>query len=164
VLFGPRKSALKACGLFHQVVTSAEEGDEYARALAERVRSGGVPSDLVVVIEALGEWANSLVDDSLQTLIRACRTEGHLVIVEGEVSDFAGNYGLLAAVKSDRCGIVLQPDEINGDHVLGTEFPRVKRADFPQGRGIYAKSGRVMRVQMPLPDIRPGTEGLGESP
>jgi len=153
VLFGPRKSSLAAFGGFAQVLTSADDGAEYANVLTGRIRSGQVSSNLVVIIEALGEWVNSLADDPLQTLIRACRSEGYLVIVEGEVSDFAGNYGLLAAVKSDRCGIVLQPDEINGDHVLGTEFPRVKRADFPQGRGMYAKSGRVMRVQMPVPDV-----------
>jgi S-DNA-T family DNA segregation ATPase FtsK/SpoIIIE len=81
------------------------------------------------------------------------------VIAEGEVPSFLGMYGLVGAIKSDRCGIVLQPDEINGDQALGTEFPRVKRIDFPQGRGLYAKSGRVMRVQVPFIDTDVAAEG-----
>ena len=150
VLFGPRRSALDSFGSFSRTLVSAEDGAEYANELVERLKAGGMESGLVVVIEDLAEWAGSIADEALQSLVRMCRSEGNLVIAEGELSSFSGTYGLPGAVKSDRCGIVLQPDEINGDHVLGTEFPRVKRADFPQGRGLYAKSGRVMRVQMPV--------------
>jgi len=154
VLFGRRKSTMAALGAFSAVLQSPEEGRDFAEGLAQRLTSGQRSEDsaLVVVIEDVSEWTGSVADDPLQMLVRACRAEGKLVIVEGEISSFAGSYGLPGVVKSDRCGIVLQPDQVNGDQVLGTEFPRVKRADFPQGRGLYVKSGRVMRVQMPIPD------------
>ncbi|MEA3501939.1 MAG: FtsK/SpoIIIE domain-containing protein, partial [Actinomycetota bacterium] len=154
VLFGPRKSAVAALGRFSETLLSPEEGREYSEQLVQNLSTGQGrgASGLVVVIEDLSEWVGSAADDSLQMLVRVCRSEGHFVIVEGEIASFSGTYGLPGVTKSDRCGIVLQPDQINGDQVLSTEFPRVKRADFPQGRGLYVKSGRVLRVQMPVPE------------
>ena len=29
-------------------------------------------------------------------------------------------------------------------------FPKVKRADFPEGRGIFVQNGRAVTVQIPL--------------
>ncbi|MDF2580689.1 MAG: phosphopeptide-binding protein, partial [Microbacterium sp.] len=29
-------------------------------------------------------------------------------------------------------------------------FPKVKRSDFPEGRGIFVQAGRAVTVQMPL--------------
>ena len=152
VLFGRMKSAMADLDVFSKALLSPDDGQEYAELLAQRLATGQDPEErgLVVVIENLEEWTGSIADDPLQRLVRACRAEGHFVIIEGEVSSFAGSYGLPGVVKSDRHGIVLQPDQVNGDQVLGTEFPRVKRADFPQGRGLYVKSGRVMRVQIPV--------------
>jgi len=31
-------------------------------------------------------------------------------------------------------------------------FPRMKRADFPPGRGLYVDAGKYWTVQLPLPE------------
>jgi S-DNA-T family DNA segregation ATPase FtsK/SpoIIIE len=34
--------------------------------------------------------------------------------------------------------------------VLRTVFPRIAKADFPPGRGLFVSRGKVVRVQLPL--------------
>jgi hypothetical protein len=37
--------------------------------------------------------------------------------------------------------LVLQPEQTDGP-VLRSQFPRVKKADFPPGRGLYVARGQ----------------------
>ena len=113
--------------------------------------TGGAPADEVVVIDGLGEFVNSDADYPLQDLLRVCRSHGLLVIAEGESSDVSGSWPLLQAVKASRTGIVLQPDQTDGDTLFRTSFPRMSRADFPVGRGMLVRAGRAVRVQVALP-------------
>ena len=50
-----------------------------------------------------------------------------------------------------RQGRLLQPDQTDGDSVLRTALPRLRRADFPPGRGVHVRSGQVRTVQVALP-------------
>jgi S-DNA-T family DNA segregation ATPase FtsK/SpoIIIE len=84
-------------------------------------------------------------------MLKACRTYDHFVIAEGETSTMSG-WGLIQTVKLNKYGIVLQPDQMDGDTVFGVAFPRVSRADFPVGRGLHVRSGRVLRVQVAVPE------------
>jgi len=59
---------------------------------------------------------------------------------------------LLQAIKSSRAGIVLQPDQMDGDSLFKTPFPRTTRPEFPVGRGLMVQGGRVAKVQVALPE------------
>jgi S-DNA-T family DNA segregation ATPase FtsK/SpoIIIE len=107
---------------------------------------------VVVVIEAVGELLNSSADLSLQELLKACRAQERFVIAEGETSSLAGSWPLLQAVKSSRYGIALQPEQMDGDSLYKTSFPRLNKAEFPSGRGLFVTSGKVYRVQVALPE------------
>jgi S-DNA-T family DNA segregation ATPase FtsK/SpoIIIE len=89
---------------------------------------------------------------ALQDLIKACRANDQFVVAEGETSSLAGSWPLLQAVKVSRTGIALQPDQVDGDNLYKTSFPRVARANFPYGRGLFVQGGKWFRVQVALPD------------
>jgi S-DNA-T family DNA segregation ATPase FtsK/SpoIIIE len=101
-----------------------------------------------VVIDSVAEMLNTDADQPVQDLLKACRTAGVFVVVDGETSDLAGSWPLFQAVRAPRCGIVLQPDQVDGEFLFKTAFPRMKRADFPLGRGMYVRQGRAFRVQV----------------
>ena len=61
-------------------------------------------------------------------------------------------FGLIGDFKSDRTGIALRADAFDGEALFKVPFPKVKRSDFPEGRGILVQSGRIVTVQLPLVD------------
>jgi S-DNA-T family DNA segregation ATPase FtsK/SpoIIIE len=151
VLFGQRRSPLGNIVAW----AAAAHGEADIAQLAERLagRLGGVQGErIVVVIEAIGELLNTEADLPLQGLIKACRDAGAFVIAEGETGSLTGSWPLLQAVKVNRYGIVLQPDQMDGDTMFKTPFPRTTRAEFPAGRGLMVQGGRVRKVQVALPE------------
>lgn len=149
VLFSSARSELIGARQWSTQLSDQQDIAGYAESLTGQIKALDVSLDgLVVVIEGISEFVNGLADDHLSQLLRAMRSHQHLVLVEGEPVDFNGNYGLMGTVKLDRTGIVLQPDQANGDGILGTDFPRVSRIEFPPGRGLYARAGHVNRVQV----------------
>jgi DNA segregation ATPase FtsK/SpoIIIE, S-DNA-T family len=45
----------------------------------------------------------------------------------------------------------MQPDPADGDMLFEEAFPRIKRTEYPPGRGAYVRSGKQWTVQVPLP-------------
>ena len=94
------------------------------------------------------EFLNGLADIALTEMARSLIGQGHLLVSEGETSALSGVYPLLVTARLGRSGIILQPDQ--SDSVLfRTQFPRLRRADFPPGRGLFvARSGQPVTVQV----------------
>lgn len=148
--FGQPRSPLASHRWDERAVGATE-----AAALAEKLTSdwadGRAPGGWAVVIDGLGEFLNSDADYPLQDLLKICRANDVFVIAEGETSDVQGSWPLLQLVKAPRHGLVLQPDQTDGDTLFRTSFPRMSRADFPVGRGMYVRAGRAARVQVAMP-------------
>jgi S-DNA-T family DNA segregation ATPase FtsK/SpoIIIE len=74
------------------------------------------------------------------------------LIAENETSGWTGGWGaaLLNEVKAARRGLLLQPDETDGDSLLRTPLPRIGRNEYPPGRGVYVNRGKVYKVQVPI--------------
>ncbi|MDP1877698.1 MAG: phosphopeptide-binding protein, partial [Actinomycetota bacterium] len=150
--FGSRTSPLISSVDWDFAAGTEDEAAELAGALLDKAMTEPIdPTSLVVVIEGIGDFVSSPADMPLQRLVKACRTHDQLVVAEGETSTLSGSWPLLQAVKASRCGIALQPDLLDGDTVFRTSFPRVTRAEFPEGRGLRVVGGRVTRVQVALP-------------
>lgn len=49
-----------------------------------------------------------------------------------------------------RRGIVMRPDPSDGEILFKVALPRVKRSDYPAGRGVYAVGGQVTTIQVPF--------------
>ncbi len=126
--------------------------------VADRAAAGGpVP---IVVLEGIGEFASSIIEMNLSTLVkRAGRGEVFFVVV-GELAEWTTNFGLLGEIKAARRGVVLQPDTIDFEVVQKTPFPRLVRGELPVGRGILAHRGKTVRIQFPLVTV-PVADGTG---
>ena len=86
----------------------------------------------------------------MRALLQAMNNSEHLLIGEAEISRASGSIGVLGEWKTARQGIVLKPDTYDGEAIFKTPFGRVKRSDFPVGRGIFVQAGRAITMQMPF--------------
>jgi len=104
-----------------------------------------------VLVEDLPAFLGGPAEYPLDTFLRACLAAGCPVIASGETQAMVSSYPVLLAVRAGRHGLLLQPDQTDGDLLLRTTLPRVSRAEFPPGRGLYVRSGRIRKVQVALP-------------
>ncbi len=145
---GSRRSLV---GRHEAFLGAAGDPDEVAQLAGELATRVAEVEDrrIVVVIEGIADFTSGPADFPLQDLVKAVRRSGHLVIAESETREWVGYSALLDEMKAGRRGVVLQPDGEDGD-LLKTPFGRVKRTEFPVGRGFYAVSGRARIVQLPM--------------
>jgi S-DNA-T family DNA segregation ATPase FtsK/SpoIIIE len=138
---------------WNAMALGVDEIVEVAKTQAVRILNTGSGSGpLAVVIEGIGELLNTPADTALQELVKAAIAAGHVVMAEGDPSVFGGSSPLLQALKSSRFGIALQPEQLEGAMVFKTNFPRVTRAQFPVGRGLFVSGGRSGIIQLAVPE------------
>jgi len=138
----------------HRLVPGPELPDQLAEL--ERIVGVGTPADFdtstnrVLVLEdaaKVGNWGEA---DRLGVLVQQIVDGGGVVLAEGETSTLSGTYGLMQVLKASRTGIVLVPDQYDGESLFKTPFPKLSRVDFPPGRGLYVRGGRARKVQVAL--------------
>ena len=130
-----------------------EISDLLSQLMAAAEREARPGTRLLVVIEALPELANSMVDQEIAELAAACRRNGHLLIGEGEASVFGQAFGpMVNELKAGRTGLILQPDHNDGLNLVKTNLPAGHRNDFPPGRGMWVRAGKAVKVQVPRLD------------
>lgn len=86
----------------------------------------------------------------MKELMQAINRSDHFLIGDADVNQVSSGFGYIGDFKAGRRGIILRPDAYDGDSVFKVPFPKVKRADFPVGRGIFVQNGRAVTVQLPL--------------
>ena len=151
--FGSRRAELKDFRPWVRSATKAEDEKELATELAELVVSDAQNGRIMIVIEDIPHLADGPADRPMRALLQAMNNSDHLLIGEAEISRASGSIGVLGEWKTGRQGIVLKPDTYDGEGIFKTPFGRVKRADFPVGRGIFVQAGRTVTMQMPfVPD------------
>lgn len=146
VLLSPRRSTLSRLR-WHE---SAEGADRVA-ALVSRLASeieAGTADRFAIMIEALPEFTGSEAEYELDKLVKLAVRDEHVVVGEGETSTWSQAYTLGAPFKAGRRGLLLVPGDMDGDLLLGTPLGRLRRADFPPGRGFVIVNGRAARVQL----------------
>ncbi|WP_084079439.1 FtsK/SpoIIIE domain-containing protein [Demequina sp. NBRC 110057] len=148
VALGARRDAVTGWDGWDLAGTDAESLGDLS-ALVDAASESGRP--LALFVEAVTDFADTPTEKVITTMLKRARTGDLLVVVESDVVDLSGFGALKSEVKLARRGVVLQPETGDGDAILKTAFPRVSRAEFGPGRGLWAASGRVARVQIPLP-------------
>jgi S-DNA-T family DNA segregation ATPase FtsK/SpoIIIE len=146
---GNRRSPVAALRVWERSATSLDDIAALAKELNAEL-SEVENERCVVVIEGLAEAVSSIADGPLLELVKTVKRSDHFLVAESETSTWTSSWPLLNEVKSARRGLLLQPDAIEGDTIMRTAFPRVKRADFPPGRGLFVHAGKVVTVQLPL--------------
>jgi DNA segregation ATPase FtsK/SpoIIIE, S-DNA-T family len=148
--FGNRRSELKDFRPWVKSAIKPEDEKDLATELAELVVSDATAGRILIVIEDMPHLADGPADRPMRALLQAMNNSDHLLIGEAEISRASGSIGVLGEWKTGRQGIVLKPDTYDGEAIFKTPFGRVKRSDFPVGRGIFVQAGRAVTMQMPL--------------
>ncbi len=146
-IFAAGNTSLESVAPWDVTCPDVEQAAEVAGALTDALRDAPERSWLVI-IEGPADLVNTSADIVLQDLVKTARRSGQLVVAEGDTQSMSGSWPLQQAVRFSRRGLALQPDQADGDLVFRTPFPRIRRADFPQGRGLLVSEGRVQRVQV----------------
>jgi DNA segregation ATPase FtsK/SpoIIIE, S-DNA-T family len=150
--FGGRRSQLRDFAPWMRSATTVDDAKELATELAELVTDESLSARLMVVIEDVPQFADSPAERPLKALFQAINRSEHFLIGDADVSQVTSGFGLIGDFKGGRKGVILKPDAFDGDAIFKVPFPKVKRADFPDGRGIFVQAGRQVTVQLPLLD------------
>ena len=153
VYLGPGRSMLRSVIPWESEAVGIDAVTDLAQELTKQIAAGAGPA--AIFLEDLSAFQSGPAEMPLQDLLKACRTGGAFVATDCETSALA-SWPLHMAVKASRHGIALQPDQFDGDAVFKTPFPRVSRAEFPPGRGIYVRRGVGRRFQAALPEVESG--------
>jgi S-DNA-T family DNA segregation ATPase FtsK/SpoIIIE len=154
-LLSDRRSELTAAPGWASVAIGGEQVsetlDELSTTLTEAAARG---QGQAVIIEGMGELANSEAEYALGGFIRSALSGEHFVVGEGEVNSLGQAYDAMKRFKAGRRGLVVQPDDDMGS-VVQTSFPRCQSADFCPGRGFLVERGvpriiQVARVDEPV--------------
>lgn len=148
--FGGRRAQLKGYADWTRSATTPEEAKELAKELVELVADESLGIRILIVVEDVPQFADSPAERDMKALFQAINRSDHLMIGDADVTQVTSGFGFIGDFKAGRKGIILKPDSFDGDAVFKVPFPKVKRTDFPEGRGIFVQAGRQVTVQMPL--------------
>ena len=102
------------------------------------------------ILEGYPEFLQAPLEMALIDAVKKAKRNGHLVVAEGDTSQWNSSWPLLQEVRSARTGLILQPDSMDGELILRTPTPKVRRGEMPVGRGYWVSAGRAVKVQVPL--------------
>lgn len=149
VLLTPRRSVLSSRRWTRQVVGAAAVGVAAQELIALIESRGGAGGPrMALFIEAMPDFTGTEAEYELDRLVRLASREEQFVVGEGETSTWQQAYTLAAPFKAGRKGLLLVPGDMDGDNLMGTSLGRIRRADFPPGRGFLVIGGRAARVQV----------------
>ena len=150
---GNRRSPLPRRLNWTDTADSPEEVGDLAVKLTAALASA---APALVVIEGLTDFLSGPAEMALQELVKVVKTGDHLLLADSETSTLTQSWPLVQSVRAARRGFALQPDQMEGDSIFRTAFPRLSRAEFPPGRGLLVEGGKTRKVQIALPDRSPG--------
>ncbi|WP_105566204.1 FtsK/SpoIIIE domain-containing protein [Microbacterium halophytorum] len=148
--FGTRRSELADFRPWVRSATKAEDEKALAVELTELVTDESIPFRILIVCEDVPHLADGDTDRPMRALIKAVADSDHMLIGDADVARAGGGSGVMGLWKSARQGIALKPDGYDGDSLFKVPFGRIKRADFPVGRGMFVQAGRAVLMQMPV--------------
>ena len=150
---GNRRSPVHTLGVWTQVAVTPDDAAALARSIVpDLAEPPGPAGPIMLLVEGIAEFLGGPAEQALAEAVKTARRNDHFVLAESETSTWGSSWPLVAEVRGGRRGLVLQPDHLDGDGLFRTAFPRMSRAEFPPGRGMYVEAGRLRRVQVPLPD------------
>ncbi|MFT3798266.1 FtsK/SpoIIIE domain-containing protein [Microbacterium sp.] len=148
--FGSRRAELKDFRPWVRSATRPDDEKDLATELTELVVSESPEARIMIVIEDMPHLSDGAADRPMRALLQAMNDSEHLLVGEAEIARASGTIGVLGEWKSARQGIVLKPDTYDGEAIFKTPFGRIKRSDFPVGRGIFVQAGRAVTMQLPF--------------
>lgn len=115
----------------------------------------------MIVVERPAEAEGTAALPLLVALAKTARRAGVLVLFEFESGTASAVWDLFHALKQPKWGLSLQPDQQESQSPFREDLGRVKRADFPPGRGFAIEGGRATPVQVAIPRPVDASDELG---
>ncbi|GAA2044924.1 FtsK/SpoIIIE domain-containing protein [Agromyces tropicus] len=144
-----RRAALTDHADWMRSATSVDDVKALARELVDVIGDPSVPGRYLIAVENVTQFADSDAERALKELFQAVNRSDHFLVGDADVANLSSGFGFVGDFKAGRRGVALKPDAYDGDSVFKTPFPKVRRADFPEGRGFFVQNGRVSLVQLP---------------
>jgi S-DNA-T family DNA segregation ATPase FtsK/SpoIIIE len=152
VYLAPRSTNISGLPVWDEAVVGAEDVAAAADRITETVESGVLRrGELVVVIEAVTQLTGTPAETPVEKLVRALVRADQLAVGESESSTWSQAWALFQPFKGGRQGLLLTPNDTDGDALLGTGLGRIKRSDFPPGRGFLVTGGVARKLQVAIP-------------
>lgn len=148
--FGPRRSVLAPEALWTRRAAGADDARAYAEELLAQLNSELPKEPFAVFLENVPDFQYGPAETALTELVKLCLAEGLMVVAESESTSVTGNMGLFGLLRSSRYGLALAPEPSDGERFRTPFPPRISRADFPFGRGLYVHAGTASSVQVGL--------------
>ncbi|OIU84673.1 FtsK/SpoIIIE domain-containing protein [Microbacterium sp. AR7-10] len=148
--FGGRRSQLKEYADWTRSAVTPDDAKELAKEITELIADDALPLRVMIVVEDVPQFADSPAEREMKALFQAVNRSDHFLIGDADVTQVTSGFGFIGDFKAGRKGVILKPDSFDGDAVFKVPFPKVKRTDFPEGRGIFVQAGRQVTVQLPL--------------
>jgi len=149
-LLSTRRSALARIGIWTHAADSSATITQVVAELAKVVESGDlVPGTVALFFENLSDFSGTPEEYDLEALMKTLLKQDQFVVAEAETSSWSQSYTLGSPLKAGRKGIVLQPDDGDGE-LLNTSIGRIRRGSFPAGRGFLIGQGRSRRLQVAI--------------
>lgn len=105
---------------------------------------------VALFLDGVVDMSSAGYEPRLAEIVAEARRNGHLVVGEDETNGWRGSWSIIGSLKSSRTGLLLRPDQHDGESLLQTPLPRTKPATMPPGRGFWVKGGRAWKVQIPI--------------
>lgn len=152
VYLSSRRSSLSALDLWDQQASDPEDVVELLKELTTALQEDRVaPGGLTVMIENYTEMTGTPAEKPLEAFVKLAVRREQLVVGEAETSTWAKAFTLAGPFKSGRNGILLTPGDTDGDVLMNTGLGRMRRKDFPPGRGFLITAGRAAKIHVALP-------------
>ncbi|MFD4994450.1 FtsK/SpoIIIE domain-containing protein [Cellulosimicrobium cellulans] len=152
VYLSPRRTSISALDAWDTAATSPEEVVTLLESLTQALDGGSLrPGTLTVLVESVTEFTGTPAEQPLVAFVRAATRAEQLVVGEAESSTWGQAWAIAQPFKAGRTGLLLTPGDLDGDTLLGTGLGRIRRADFPPGRGFLVVSGRARKLHVALP-------------
>ncbi|MGV8908707.1 MAG: FtsK/SpoIIIE domain-containing protein [Propionicimonas sp.] len=151
-LMTPLRTPFATLPVFDTSHTSLEDIAVAADLLSADLEKGNLAAgSVVLILEALTDLSGTVAESSVERLVKACVRSDQFVVGESESSTWGQAWALAQPFKAGRRGLLLVPGDMDGDTLLGTSLGRVRRQDFPPGRGFLVGGGRAYKIQVAIP-------------
>ena len=151
-LLSPRRSTLTRSKIWKRSADSGANAKSIIAELSTLLDQGLEPGRVALFIENLSDFGSSGDEYELERVIKALLKNEQFVVAESETSSWSQAYSLGQPLRAGRRGLLLQPDESDGDLLLSTSLGRIRRGSLPVGRGFSISQGRARRLQVAICD------------
>ncbi|MBU1250728.1 MAG: FHA domain-containing protein [Actinobacteria bacterium] len=149
VLLSGRRSPLSHRAQWGIAVDTPEALEKAVRELLAEVDSGAIPPT-ALFLENIADFSGTPVEYDLERLIKAHIKAESFVVGEAETSTWSQAYTLGQPLRAGRRGLLVQPDDSDGDTLLNTSLGRIRRGTLPPGRGFLIERGRARKIHVAM--------------